>query len=148
MNLPSLGLAAASTAHLVISVANMPAFAIVTVCCSIASCSADRSSFDIFSNSSIATVPLFANGIAPASSDQPEPPKSSWTTAAVSPTPDADFPAVYTPRGENDTAYFRSWDFASPGSPTKRMCISPLTCVPAISFLTPEKRRYMIASLT
>lgn len=62
---------------------------------SITSCKADWSVKEIFSNSSIQHIPLFALNIAPAST--PHSPFSSYIIAAVKPATEADFPEVYTP---------------------------------------------------
>ena len=66
---PYTGLAAAKTEHLALREQCIPAFAIVTVYCSIASCIATLSPSSILSNSSIQTNPLSAKTIAPASND-------------------------------------------------------------------------------
>ena len=41
----------------------------------------------------------------------------SFNTAAVSPTPEDPLPVVYIPRGAICDMCFKSWDFATPGSP-------------------------------
>ena len=91
-NLPNLGFAAASTEHLVFNVAMIPALAILTVCCSKASWSAERSSERILSNSSTHTLPWSPSTNAPASRDHP--PSSSRTAAAVKPAPEVPLPLV------------------------------------------------------
>ncbi|OPY24522.1 MAG: hypothetical protein A4E27_01236 [Methanobacterium sp. PtaU1.Bin242] len=89
---PNLGLAAAKTEHLEFNVAIIPALAMLIVCCSRASCMADRSSGRILSNSSTQTLPLSPSTSAPAS--KLHPPNSSLTAAAVSPTPLVPLPLV------------------------------------------------------
>lgn len=64
---PYIGFAAAKTPHLAFKLQWIPALAIVTVCYSITSWIATLSSSLILSNSSIHTIPLSANTIAPAS---------------------------------------------------------------------------------
>ena len=91
-NLPNLGFAAARTEHLEFNVAMIPAFAILTVCCSNASWSADLSSALILSNSSTHTLPWSPSTSAPASRDHP--PSSSLTAAAVKPAPLVPLPLV------------------------------------------------------
>ena len=91
-NLPNLGFAAASTAQRVFNVAMIPALAMLTVCCSKASCKAERSSERILSNSSTHTFPWSPSTRAPASRDQP--PSSSLTAAAVNPAPEVPLPLV------------------------------------------------------
>lgn len=103
-NLPNFGFAAASTLQRLLSVAIIPAFAIDIVCCSRASCIADLSSSLILSSSSTHTLPLSPSTSAPAFKLQP--PRSSRTAAAVSPTPLVPLPLVYIPRGANFETYF------------------------------------------
>ena len=62
-----MGFAAAITEHLALRVAWIPALAIVTVCYSMTSCIATRSTSFILSNSSMQTMPLSPSTIAPAS---------------------------------------------------------------------------------
>ena len=100
-------------------VATIPALAILTVCCSIASCRADLSEVSILSNSSIAATPPFANTIAPASRFI-WPVSVSLITAAVKPTAEEPLPEVYSPRGDTSIALFRISDLPVPGSPTNR----------------------------
>lgn len=52
----------------------------------------------------------------------------SFWTAAVRPTPLLPRPVVYTPLGATLMICFRSWLFATPGSPIRHMCKSPLIC--------------------
>ena len=93
-NLPYFGFAAPSKAHLDCRVAVIPAFAILMLCCSIASCIEERSCDVILSNSSMQAIPLSANTKAPASSVQRPSPNSSRTAAAVNPAALVDFPEV------------------------------------------------------
>ncbi len=65
---PSVGFAAASIEVLAFKVATMPALAMLTVCCSIASWIAVRSLGSILSNSSMHAMPWSARTSAPASS--------------------------------------------------------------------------------
>ncbi len=84
-------MAAAITEHLAFKLQCIPALAIVTVYYSITSCIATLSASSILSNSSIHTIPLSANIIAPASKCL-SPVSLSKTTEAVRPTPDDPFP--------------------------------------------------------
>jgi hypothetical protein len=93
-NRPHFGFAAASTGHRAFRVEVIPAFAIETVCCSSASCIAERSSGLILSSSSMTAMPPSARTSSPASRTQRPPAKSSFTAAAVSPAAVAPFPLV------------------------------------------------------
>lgn len=124
---PYTGLAEAKTLHLAFKMVWIPPLAIDTVCCSITSCRATRSSKFILSNSSMQITPLSASTIAPAS-------KvcffySSLTKAAVNPTPVEPLPVEWIQRGAIYPIFLNIWDFPTPGSPIKRMLISPLTLV-------------------
>ena len=78
-------------------------------CCSIASCSASRSSLRILSISSTAAIPLSASTRAPASNVHRPSPNSSLTAAAVSPAAELLLPPVYKPRGAKFTKYVSNW---------------------------------------
>ncbi len=130
-NLPYFGFAAANIEHLHCSVAVIPAFATDIFCDSIASWSDERSWVVILSSSSIHARPLSARTSAPASSVHRPSPKSSFTAAAVRPAALADFPDAYIPLGARLLMYLSSWDFATPGSPISRTCMSPLIEVPS-----------------
>ena len=107
-NLPSLGFAAARTAHLEGRVAVIPPFATKIFCCSIAGCMALRSSGEILSNSSIAANPLSERGRTPASKANLPSPKESLIAAAVKPAPEVPPPEANFPLGEIFDIYPRS----------------------------------------
>lgn len=98
---PYTGFAAAKTEHLAFKVIWIPALAIETVCYSITSCIATRSSKPILSNSSMHITPLSANTIAPASSLL-SPVSLSWIIAAVSPTPVEPLPVEFMQSGARE----------------------------------------------
>ena len=87
-----------------LSVAWMPALAMLMVCCSMASWMATWSAMSILSNSSMAQMPLSASMSAPASMVN-SPVSSSFTTAAVRPAAEDAFPDVYTARGRKEQMY-------------------------------------------
>jgi hypothetical protein len=93
-----MGFAAAMTLQRALREVWIPAFAIVTVCCSITSWIATLSISLILSNSSIQTTPLSARTIAPASRRR-SPVSLSVVTAAVRPTPEEPRPVVAIARG-------------------------------------------------
>jgi len=65
---------------------------------------------------------------------------SSFITLAVSPAPVVDFPTTYLPLGATFATKPRTTLLATPGSPTNKICISPLVVVPStFFFLTPPK---------
>ena len=142
-----LGLAAASNEHFACNCALMPALAIVTVCCSIASCIAERSFSSILSISSMHASPPLASTSVPASSVQRPSPNSSRTAAAVRPAADEDLPVAITPRGASRAAARSSCDLATPGSPIISTWMSPRMRVPSGRCLsTPPKSCIAIAS--
>ena len=120
----------------------MPAFAIVTVCCSITSWIATLSASFILSNSSIHTTPRSAKTIAPASNLR-SPLSWSVVTAAVKPTPEEPLPVVLTAYAATPSTHLNSCDLATEGSPTIRQLISPRMWVPFFKFfsLPPRSRR-------
>mmetsp|Transcript_26253 Transcript_26253/g.84784 ORF Transcript_26253/g.84784 Transcript_26253/m.84784 type:complete len:269 (-) Transcript_26253:732-1538(-) len=126
---PKTGLAAATTEQRALSEACMPALAMVTVCCSITSCSATRSASIILSNSSTQHTPRSASTIAPASS-RLQPVSLSVVTAAVRPTPDEPRPVVEMASGAVRITARNSCDLAVDGSPSIRMLMSPRRWVP------------------
>ncbi|GBE19178.1 hypothetical protein BMS3Abin16_01793 [archaeon BMS3Abin16] len=138
---PYFGFAAARIAVRAENCASIPAFATLTVCCSIASCMAERSSLVILSNSSIQAIPRSASTSAPASRLQPPSPKSSLTAVAVRPAPVAPLPEVKTPFGASSFAtYCRISDLPVAGSPRIKMWESPLILPPSsISIRGAEK---------
>ena len=82
------------------------------------------------SNSSIKQTPLSANTNAPASSVHSLVTGCLWTYA-VNPTADAPWPVVNTALWAAFSTYFRNWDLAVPGSPHRRMLMSPRSlCFP------------------
>ena len=99
----------------------MPAFAILMVCCSIASCIAPLSSGDILSISSIQAIPPEASTKVPASKVHRPSPNSSLTAAAVKPAAEVDFPEAIMPRGAILAADLNNCDLARPGSPIINM---------------------------
>mmetsp|Transcript_27946 Transcript_27946/g.41204 ORF Transcript_27946/g.41204 Transcript_27946/m.41204 type:complete len:236 (-) Transcript_27946:1951-2658(-) len=107
-----------------LSVAIIPAFAILTVCCSIASCNIALVVSVILSNSSMQHMPKSDKTSAPDSNTKSRV-SGSRTIEAVRPTADDPFPEVYTPRGESLCTYPKSCDLDVPGSPHKRILISP-----------------------
>ena len=144
--LPKDGFAAARTAVLAFNVATMPPFATETVCCSMASWMATRSSGRILSISSMQAMPLSARTNAPASKLMLPP--FSRTTAAVKPAAVVPLPEVYKPLGAILATYWSNCDLAVPGSPMSSAFISPLTFTSGRVLETPPKSRYMMASLT
>ena len=140
VNRPSFGFAAARIEHLEFSVAVIPPLATWTFCCSIAGCIIRLSSGEILSNSSMAANPLSDSGRTPASSANRPSPNASLTAAAVRPAPETPPPVANLPRGDSAEMKESNWDLATPGSPIKRMWISPLDLVLSFSFLdTPPK---------
>ncbi|KAH3688520.1 hypothetical protein WICPIJ_000510 [Wickerhamomyces pijperi] len=123
------------TEHLAFKDVWIPALAIVTVCCSMTSWMATRSTSDILSNSSIQTIPRSANTIAPAS-NLLSPVSESVVTAAVKPTPEEPLPVVAMAKEAVFKTNLNIWDFAVDGSPTMRMLISPLKCAPLAKFFS------------
>ena len=132
---PYIGFAAAKTLQRAFKLTCIPAFAIVTVCCSITSWIATLSASLILSNSSIHTIPLSPKTIAPASKCL-SPESGSTTTAAVKPTPDEPLPVVFIQFGDIFNICLKNWDFAVDGSPTINIFISPLRCVPFSKFFS------------
>ena len=118
---PSLGFAAARTAHLVGMVALIPPLLMLIRCCSIASCIAPRSSGVILSNSSTAHRPRSARTRAPASNEKRPSLNASLTAAAVNPAALVPPPVVNRPRGEIRPMKESICDLATPGSPSNRM---------------------------
>mmetsp|Transcript_10812 Transcript_10812/g.19231 ORF Transcript_10812/g.19231 Transcript_10812/m.19231 type:complete len:247 (-) Transcript_10812:659-1399(-) len=102
----------------------MPALAIVTLPCSMASCMATLSMSDILSNSSMHTIPRSPRTMAPADNVL-SPLSLSTVTAAVRPTPLDPRPVVLSANGAMFRTNRSSWDLAVEGSPTKRMFMSP-----------------------
>lgn len=146
-NRESLGFAAASTVVSHLNVAWMFALLIVTLCCSSASCIAETSSLLILSSSSMQHTPLFARTSAPASRLHPWM-NSSLTTVAVSPAPVAPLPDTYLDFGAMCCILLSICDFAAPGSPTSRMCMSPLVTTPScLTLRTPPISCRATASL-
>ena len=147
-NLPYRGFAAPSRAQRLLRFAIIPAFATLTVCCSIASCREDLSSDRILSIST-AAIPWSASTSAPASRVHLPSPNSSFIAVAVNPADVELLPLAYMPLGASWTTYRSSCDLPMPGSPTRRMWISPRMCEPSGSFFgTPENSWSAIASLT
>ena len=138
-------MAAASRLVRAFSVATMPPLATLTVCCSMASCMATRSSGLILSISSMQATPLSARTRAPASRDMPPP--RSRSTAAVNPAAVVPRPDVYSPRGAMRDTYWSSCDLAVPGSPMSRAFMSPRIVMSGSCFVTPPNSRYIMASL-
>ena len=128
---PYIGFAAAKIEVLALSVATIPPFAMLADCCSITSCRALLSSGLILSNSSIQTRPWSPSTTAPASSMKI--PEVSRTTAAVRPAAVEPLPEVYNPLGAILAQNFSISLFAVPGSPTRKILMSPLTLVPSES---------------
>merc|ERR1719219_978430 len=137
--LPHTGLAAARTQHRALSRAWIPALEIVTRPCSMTSWIAVLSRSVILSNSSIQTMPLSAKTMAPASSLL-SPDSWSVVTAAVRPTPEEPRPVVVMARGAVCSTYLRSCDFATLGSPMRRILTSPLSLVPLGRFFSTPPR--------
>mmetsp|Transcript_29867 Transcript_29867/g.86777 ORF Transcript_29867/g.86777 Transcript_29867/m.86777 type:complete len:230 (-) Transcript_29867:846-1535(-) len=133
--LPYTGLAAASTLHLAFSETCMPALAMVTHCCSIASWMATRSFKLILSNSSMQMTPLSARTIAPASRVNSLE-AASRTMAAVRPTPLEPRPVVLMARGAMFITNRSICDLPQEGSPTSRMLMSPRRWVPLGKFFS------------
>ena len=102
----------------------IPAFAIDTVCCSIASCSPDLSSGFILSNSSMNAWPPEHNGSTPAIATILL--SDSLTIPIVRPAAVAPLPEVYIDFCVTLFANFNNSDFAIDGSPTNSMCVLPL----------------------
>mmetsp|Transcript_43133 Transcript_43133/g.107782 ORF Transcript_43133/g.107782 Transcript_43133/m.107782 type:complete len:226 (+) Transcript_43133:344-1021(+) len=90
---------------------------------------ATRSAGDILSNSSMHTIPLSANTIAPASSRRSDV-SLSMVTAAVSPTPEAPRPVVEMARGAMLSRKRSSWDLPQEGSPIISRWMSPRMWLP------------------
>mmetsp|Transcript_61325 Transcript_61325/g.159190 ORF Transcript_61325/g.159190 Transcript_61325/m.159190 type:complete len:217 (+) Transcript_61325:997-1647(+) len=130
---PYFGFAAAVTAHREFSFTCMPAFAMVTHCCSIASWMATRSPAPILSNSSIQITPLSARTMAPASRWKSLEP-GSFVIAAVRPTPLEPRPVVAMARGDAFITKRSICDLPHEGSPTRRTLMSPRRCVPFFRF--------------
>mmetsp|Transcript_42241 Transcript_42241/g.97780 ORF Transcript_42241/g.97780 Transcript_42241/m.97780 type:complete len:213 (+) Transcript_42241:1055-1693(+) len=130
-----MGFAAATTLQRAFSCTCMPAFAMVTHCCSIASWMATRSFSLILSNSSMQITPLSARTIAPASRLNSREP-GSRTMAAVSPTPLEPRPVVLTARGAMFMTKRSICDFPHEGSPTSSTLMSPRRCVPFAKFFS------------
>lgn len=146
-NLDSFGFAAASTVVSQRRLAWMFALLIVTLCCSRASCIALISSLFILSSSSMQQTPRFARTSAPASRLHPCM-NSSLTTVAVRPAPVAPLPDTYLDFGAICCVLLSICDFAAPGSPTSRMCMSPLVMTPSFrTFRTPPISCSATASL-
>ena len=62
------------------------------------------------------------------------PVSASCVMAAVRPTPEEPRPVVDTAKGAMLSTARSSWLLATPGSPTSRLLMSPLRCVPASAF--------------
>ena len=93
------------------------------------------------SNSSIKQTPLSAKTSAPASSVHSLVTGCLWTYA-VNPTADAPWPVVNTALWAAFSTYFRNWDLAVPGSPHRRILMSPRSlCFPPTIFLTKIHRK-------
>merc|ERR1719401_454558 len=101
----------------------MPAFATLTVCCSIASWRIARAFSSILSNSSMQHIPLSANTRAPLSSTRSLV-TGSLLIEAVRPTALLPLPEVYIARGASLYAYCSNCDFAVDGSPQSNEFIS------------------------
>mmetsp|Transcript_8990 Transcript_8990/g.21921 ORF Transcript_8990/g.21921 Transcript_8990/m.21921 type:complete len:260 (-) Transcript_8990:1443-2222(-) len=145
---PYRGFAAAITEHRACSDAQMPAFAMEMVCCSIASWIATRSSFRILSNSSMHTTPPSASTMAPPSREKP-PLELSLIMAAVRPAALEPLPDVYTQTGATRCTNFRNCDFAVLGSPSSKTFMSPRSLVWSGSFFgAPPKSRQPTAFFT
>ena len=132
---PYTGFAAARTEHLALRLACIPALAIVTVCCSMASWMATLSASLILSNSSTQTIPRSASTIAPAS-NLLSLVSGSEVTAAVKPTPLDPLPVVDTARGAIVMTDLNNWLLAVEGSPTMSIFTSPLKWVPLSKFFS------------
>lgn len=102
---PNIGLAAARIDVLAFKFADIPAFDIEIVYCSIASCIDVISYSFILSNSSIQHIPSLANSKAPASITN-SPVSWSFYTEAVKPAAVLVLPAVYILHGENSLTNF------------------------------------------
>mmetsp|Transcript_28138 Transcript_28138/g.76182 ORF Transcript_28138/g.76182 Transcript_28138/m.76182 type:complete len:227 (-) Transcript_28138:67-747(-) len=133
--LPNCGFAAASTLQRAFSVTCMPALAMVTHCCSMASWMATRSPRPILSNSSMQITPRSARTMAPASRVNSRAP-GSRIIAAVRPTPLEPRPVVLTARGAMFMTKRSICDFPQEGSPTRSTLMSPRRCVPLARFFS------------
>mmetsp|Transcript_17799 Transcript_17799/g.38121 ORF Transcript_17799/g.38121 Transcript_17799/m.38121 type:complete len:266 (-) Transcript_17799:777-1574(-) len=132
---PYFGFAAAVTLHLAFKVTCMPALAIVTHCCSIASWIATRSLYAILSNSSMQMTPRSARTMAPASRVNSRVVESR-TMAAVRPTPLEPRPVVLIAKGEVFMTNRSICDLPQDGSPTIKMLMSPRRWVPFSRFFS------------
>mmetsp|Transcript_24918 Transcript_24918/g.80263 ORF Transcript_24918/g.80263 Transcript_24918/m.80263 type:complete len:365 (-) Transcript_24918:503-1597(-) len=103
----------------------MPALAMLMVCCSMASSSACCSA-PILSNSSMQHAPWSPSTSAPASSPN-SPDTWSRTMVTVSPVALVVLPHTYTPRGATLPTVCSICDLPMPGSPTTSMCGSART---------------------
>merc|ERR1719499_2648766 len=121
----SFGLADAKIDVRAFSEQTMPAFATLTVCCSIASCKIARALSSILSNSSMQQSPRSESTRAPLSNTK-SPVAGSLLIEAVKPTALLPLPEVYTPRGASLKAYCSSCDLAVDGSPQSKELISGL----------------------
>lgn len=101
----------------------MPAFAIETSCYSIAWCRATRSTCVILSSSSTKQIPPEAKTSAPAY--KLNVPAASRRTATVRPAAEAPRPVAKTDFGAALPAALRSYDLATPGSPSRSRWMSP-----------------------
>lgn len=126
--LPKIGFAAANTEVLEFNLVVMPAFAMLIVCCSIASWIATLSAGFILSNSSIHTIPPSAKTRAPPSIWN-YPVEGSLFILAVKPAAEEPFPLVYTAMEAVCSTNLRNWDLAVEGSPMSKTLISPLRMV-------------------
>mmetsp|Transcript_100464 Transcript_100464/g.279794 ORF Transcript_100464/g.279794 Transcript_100464/m.279794 type:complete len:258 (-) Transcript_100464:204-977(-) len=130
-----MGFAAATTLQRAFSCTCMPAFAMVTHCCSIASWIATRSPCPILSNSSMQITPRSARTMAPASSWNSREP-GSRVMAAVRPTPLEPRPVVLTACGAMFMTKRSICDLPQEGSPTSSTLMSPRRCVPFARFFS------------
>mmetsp|Transcript_8874 Transcript_8874/g.27591 ORF Transcript_8874/g.27591 Transcript_8874/m.27591 type:complete len:213 (-) Transcript_8874:838-1476(-) len=130
-----MGFAAARTLHRALRVTCMPALAMVTHCCSMASWMATRSPRLILSNSSMQITPRSARTMAPASRLNSREP-CSRIMAAVRPTPLEPRPVVLTASGAMFMTKRSICDFPQEGSPTSSTLMSPRRCVPLARFFS------------
>mmetsp|Transcript_98458 Transcript_98458/g.211049 ORF Transcript_98458/g.211049 Transcript_98458/m.211049 type:complete len:235 (-) Transcript_98458:726-1430(-) len=113
----------------------MPALAMVTHCCSIASWMATRSFSPILSNSSMQMAPRSARTMAPASRLNSLLP-ASLIIAAVRPAPLEPRPVVLTASSDTFITKRSICDFPQEGSPMRRTLISPRKWVPLERFFS------------
>mmetsp|Transcript_116813 Transcript_116813/g.326785 ORF Transcript_116813/g.326785 Transcript_116813/m.326785 type:complete len:241 (-) Transcript_116813:696-1418(-) len=113
----------------------MPALAMVTHCCSMASWMATRSLRLILSNSSMQMTPRSARTMAPASRANSFV-AGSRIIAAVRPTPLEPRPVVLMARGAVFITKRSICDLPQEGSPTRSTLMSPRRCVPLGRFFS------------